>query len=107
MMPALVEQRPGWVPDGLRRQSELTITPNPATTGRQHPSGVVVTPSSVHLTGIRSSPARPLVPHPSSDRQPQFPIGGFGLKSHAYRISHLSSQTNTGRMRTLGQIQAA
>ncbi len=40
------------------------IAPSAATTGRQHPFGVFATPHIIRFIGIRSSPARSLVPHP-------------------------------------------
>ena len=69
----LAHLRPGWAPDGFRHRSTLKITANAAATGRQHPFGVVATPHIVHFIGIRSPPARSLVPHPSSDHHRRIP----------------------------------
>ena len=75
----LAGQRPGWAPDVLRPRFALKITPNVAITGLEHPLGAASAPHIVHFIGITSSPARPLIPHPCSDRCPRLPSVDSGL----------------------------
>ena len=74
----LADQCPGWAPGGLHLRSALKITANAAATGLNILLRVVATPHIVHFTGIRSSPARPLVPHPSSDHRRGIPSVDLG-----------------------------
>ena len=69
----------GWAPDGLRRRSALKIAPSAAPTGHQHRLGAASTLHIVHCVDIRSSLARSLGPHPSSDRDPRCPSVDSGL----------------------------
>ena len=61
------------------------IPPNAATTGSQHPIGVASASHNVHFIGIRSSPARSLTIHPSSDYRRRLPSVDSSLGTGVFK----------------------